>query len=187
MDKHVYLIRYGERGGAWAHDDRILLQSDTQESTTNLENGLVKRLPRMGFEVSKLDVRGIVCLLNRCGGYSDMCAQVDRIIKEDASKDVRERYAKQEAIRQKVRSISSGTPFKLAKAALMAVEQQLEQLSMHWTRGKVVDLLNDFSQGDVSWSDIVYRLNYIVVAIEDEQRKIRSDHPGISFDGASSC
>jgi hypothetical protein len=184
MDKHVYLIRYGERGRAWAHDDRILLQAGWQESTVDLENQLVERLPRMGFEVTKVDVRGIVCLVGKCGAYVDMCAQVDRIIKEDRTKEVQERYAKLEAVCQKARSSqSSRITFKQAQEALKDVEQRLEQVNLPLTRQAVLSLLKDFAGNEVSWSDYVDRLNKVVVAITDEQQLVKLNNPGISFDG----
>jgi hypothetical protein len=188
MNKHVYFIHYGERGRSWAHDGAILLQSDTQESVVDLENRLRKQLPGTGFTVIKADVKGIVCLLNRCGAYVDMCAEVDRIIKEDASKYVRERYAELEAVCQKARSSqSSRLTFKQVQVALKDVEQRLEQVNLPLTRQAVLNLLNDFAGNEISWSDFVDRLNKVVVAITDEQQLIKLNNPGISFDGAPSC
>lgn len=184
MNKHVYLISYGERGAAWSPDDRILLQSDTQESTKDLENWLVGRLPGMGFTVTPLELKGIAHLLNRCGGYQDMYAQVDRIIKEDARKEVRERYARLEAVCQKARSsISDRVSFKQAQATLKDIAQLLEDAQMHCTRKTVIALLYDFAGGEVSWSGFVERTNNVVFAAEHEQEKIRRHNPGISFDG----
>jgi len=182
MNKHVYLIRYGERGRSWAHDDAILLQAERQESTVDLENRLVERLPSMGFTVIKLDVRGIVCL--KLGAYVNMCAEVERIIKEDRTKEVQERYAKLEAVRQKACSSQSNRiTFKQAQAALKDVEQRLEQVNLPLTRKAVLNLLNDFAGNEVSWSDFLDRLNKVVVAIADEQQLVKLNNPGISFDG----
>jgi len=188
VNKHLYFIHYGERGRSWAQDDAILLQSDTQESVLDLENRLRERLPGTGFTVTKVDVKGIAHLPNRCGAYDDLSAQVNRIIKEDRTKEVQERYAKLEAVCQKARSSqSSRIIFKQVQVALKDVEQRLEQVNLPLTRQAVLNLLKDFANNEVSWSDFLDRLNKVVVAIADEQQLVKLNNPGISFDGASSC